>query len=71
MIPPEVDTDLDRGAREIKRQKSQGIPQIDVAKLALAGVKMDEHKIAIGHVKDLVSIIHRETGQIFKLIDVE
>jgi len=56
-IPPTVDTDLDKGAREKRGQKDRGIPPSVVAQEIIRGVEADEFEILIGMAKNL-----RESG---------
>ncbi len=53
VLPPIVETDLDRGARERRGQKRDGISPEQVASETLQGIKNNEFEIAIGRVKAL------------------
>ncbi|MGB8658587.1 MAG: SDR family oxidoreductase [Candidatus Zixiibacteriota bacterium] len=53
VIPPTVDTELDRGAREERGQKDRGIQPQEVAKATLKGIANDEFEIAIGMAQNL------------------
>ena len=48
LIPPTVDTELDRGAREQRNQKDRGIHPDEVARAALQGLSGDQDEIVIG-----------------------
>ncbi len=66
IIPPTVDTELDRGARKKRQQDYRGIPAMDVAESALAGIGKDEFEIPVGQAQGLRSVISREADQIFQ-----
>ncbi len=66
IIPPTVDTELDRGARQKRRQEYRGISPMDVAASALAGIGKDEFEIPIGQAQGLRSVISQEADQIFQ-----
>ena len=53
VIPPTVDTNLDKGARERRGQANRGIPPSEVARSVMAGLERDELEIAIGMALDL------------------
>ena len=53
VIPPTVNTELDKGARTARGQKDLGIPPIEVAKATLNGVEKDEFEIAVGAAQNL------------------
>jgi uncharacterized oxidoreductase len=48
IIPPTVDTELDKGARARRGQTDRGIPASDVASAAMKGIAADEFEITIG-----------------------
>jgi uncharacterized oxidoreductase len=66
LIPPMVDTDLDKGGREGRGQENRGIPASDVAKAALAALGKDEYEIAVGAVRELVMGSRKNPEQLFK-----
>ena len=66
IIPPTVDTDLDRGARAGRRQEYRGIPPMEVAEAALAGIARDEVEIAVGQAQGLHSVIGPQADAIFQ-----
>jgi uncharacterized oxidoreductase len=66
LIPPTVDTELDRGARERRRQENRGIPPAEVAEAALVGLAKDEYEIAVGQAQGLRSGTRQEAEQIFQ-----
>lgn len=53
IIPPIVDTDLDRGARDKRGQTDKGIKPAQVAKEAVEAIAKDKFEISIGIVKVL------------------
>ena len=66
VIPPTVDTELDRGAREQRRQEYRGIPPADVAESTLAGLSKDDYEIAVGQAQGLRAGNRQEAEQIFQ-----
>jgi uncharacterized oxidoreductase len=53
IIPPIVDTDLDRGARDKRGQTNKGISSAEVAKASIQGMEKDRFEIPVGLVKVL------------------
>jgi uncharacterized oxidoreductase len=53
IIPPIVDTDLDRGARDKRGQADKGIKPEEVSKKSIAAIAKDKFEIPIGIVKIL------------------
>ena len=66
IIPPTVDTELDRGARGQRRQEYRGIPPADVAEATLVGLAKDEYEIAMGQAQGLRTGTRQEAEQIFQ-----
>jgi len=66
VIPPTVDTELDRGAREKRKQEHRGIPPIEVAEATLAGLAKDVFEITIGQSQDLRTRTPREAEDLFE-----
>ena len=54
IIPPMVDTNLDKGAREEREQRDRGIPPAEVARATLRSVSDNEYEIAVGNAQNLV-----------------
>lgn len=48
IMPPIVDTELDRGAREEREQEYRGIAPFEVAKVTLNALENNEYEVAIG-----------------------
>ncbi len=55
VIPPTVDTELDRGARELRGQKDRGIFATDVAIAAIEGIAADHPEIAVGMAANIIA----------------
>ena len=53
VIPPTVDTDLDRGARARRGQTERGIPSSEVVKATMAGLESDNFEIVVGEARNL------------------
>jgi uncharacterized oxidoreductase len=66
VIPPTVDTELDRGARAQRRQEYRGIPPADVAEATLAGLSNDQFEISIGQAQGLRMGTPQDAEQIFQ-----
>jgi uncharacterized oxidoreductase len=66
VIPPTVDTELDRGARSRRNQEYRGIPASEVAEATLAGLAKDEFEITIGQAQGLRSGTRQESEQVFQ-----
>jgi len=63
VIPPTVDTELDRGSREKRGYKERGIPPSDVATGTLRGLETDTFEILIGRAQDLYNAAHSDKAQ--------
>lgn len=53
VLPPVVDTDLDKGARDRRGQRDKGISAAMVARETMNGIARDRFEIAVGLVKAL------------------
>ena len=53
VIPPIVDTELDKGARGRRGQAERGIPPSEVAKATLKGLENNDFEIAVGMAENL------------------
>jgi len=53
IIPPIVDTDLDKGGCDERQQEERGIPPSEVAVAAMKGLAKDEYEIAVGEAEGL------------------
>ncbi len=65
LIPPTVDTELDRGARQSRNQVYRGIPPRPVAEAMLAGLKKDETEITVGQSEGLRNLNRQEAEKMF------
>jgi uncharacterized oxidoreductase len=53
IIPPMVDTELDKGERDDREQEERGIPPSEVAAATMKGFKNDEYEIVVGEAEGL------------------
>jgi uncharacterized oxidoreductase len=65
IIPPTVDTDLDRGARSARGQRDRGIPPSEVAGAAVEGIEQGADEIAVGAAKGLMAASRTSFEQVF------
>ncbi len=65
IIPPMVDTNLDKGARESRQQRDRGIPPADVAKATLKALQEDTFEAAVGDAQNLVKGSKANPEQMF------
>lgn len=66
VIPPTVDTDLDRGARARRGQTERGIPPSEVAKAIMAGLEADNYEIVVGEARNLKGASSEMVQKIFE-----
>ncbi|MGA2820409.1 MAG: SDR family NAD(P)-dependent oxidoreductase [Anaerolineales bacterium] len=66
VIPPTVDTNLDRGARQGRGQAERGIQPEEVATATLKGLAEDEYELAIGQAQLLRKGSREDLDQIFQ-----
>ena len=69
VIPPTVDTELDKGARDERGQKDKGIPPSEVAKPTLEALEKDEYEIAISMAQNLRMGARNNPEKIFQGIN--
>lgn len=69
VIPPTVDTEIDKGARDRRGQKDKGIPPVEVARATLKGLEKNEYEIAIGMAQNLLMGARNNPEQIFQMIN--
>lgn len=55
IIPPTVDTELDKGTRAQRNMTYRGIPPSEVAVAAMKSLAGDEYECAVGQAQDLVA----------------
>ncbi len=65
VIPPMVDTELDKGARDERGLVDKGIPAAEVAKATLKALEKNEYEIAIGMAQNLRMVARNNPEQIF------
>lgn len=66
IIPPTVDTDLDKGARDRRGQKDRGIPASEVALATLKALEHDEYEKAVGMAEGIRTAVRNNPEQIFQ-----
>jgi uncharacterized oxidoreductase len=66
VVPPTVDTELDKGARERRGQVNRGIKPEEVAAATIKGVENDDFEIVIGMAQHLMTMSRTNPEQIFK-----
>ncbi len=66
VIPPMVDTDLDRGARTRRGQEDRGISPDEVSKALLQGMAEDRVEIPVGAAANLVAGSRTNFDQVFQ-----
>ena len=69
VIPPTVNTELDKGARDKRGQADRGIPPAEVAKATIEGLKKNEYEIAVGMAQNLKMGSRNNPEQIFQNIN--
>jgi len=69
IMPPIVDTELDRGAREDRKQEDRGIPPFEVAKVVLKALENNEYEVAIGMAQYLRDGSRNSPEQTFKNVN--
>mgnify|MGYP006266473063 CR=1 FL=1 len=69
IIPPIVDTELDKGARGERGQEDRGIPPSKVAEATLKALKNDDCEIAVGMAENLRMGSRKNPDQIFQNIN--
>ena len=66
IIPPMVDTDLDKGGRDERDQEERGIPPSEVAVETMNGLTRDEYEITIGEAKGLKKGALKNPDELFQ-----
>lgn len=69
VIPPMVDTELHKGARDRREQENRGIPSEEVASAALKGIENDEFEKPIGLAQMLWQGARSEPEKVFNMIN--
>ena len=66
VIPPTVDTELDKGVRAQRGQEDRGIPPVEVAKATLKAVENDQYEVPIGMAENLRTGARTNPEQVFQ-----
>lgn len=69
VIPPIVDTELDKGARDKREQEDRGIPPEQFASAALKGIEDDEFEKPVGMAQRLWQGARSEPEKVFNMIN--
>jgi len=69
IIPPIVDTELDKGARGERGQQDRGIPPSEVAKATLKALENDDYEVAVGMAENLRAGARKNPEQAFQNIN--
>ena len=69
LIPPAVDTDLDKGARRARGQTDFGIKPEAVAEETINAMKNDEYEIVVGMAKNILNNSRADFENAFKLMN--
>ena len=68
-MPPLVDTELDKGARQQRGQTAKGLKPEVVAKETIKGIEKEIFDIAVGQVKILKIVSRIIPSKIFKILN--
>jgi uncharacterized oxidoreductase len=71
IVPPTVDTELDKGAREARGQKDRGIKAEEVAEATIQALGNDEYETAIGRAQNLRMGARNDPERVFQMINQE
>lgn len=66
IIPPMVDTELDKGARGERGQEDRGMPPAEVAKATIKAMENNEYEVAVGMAKNLRTGSRNNPEQLFQ-----
>lgn len=69
VIPPTVDTELDKGARGRRGQEDRGIKPEEVALATLRALAADEFELAVGQAQSLRAGARREPERFFQMLN--
>jgi uncharacterized oxidoreductase len=69
IIPPTVDTELDKGARARRGQTDRGIKPEEVAAAVLPALVADQYELAVGRAAWLRMESRKEPEQVFQMIN--
>lgn len=71
IIPPTVDTELDKGARGRRGQVDRGIPSVEVAQATLQALAADDYELAVGRAEGLRMAARSDPETYFRRINGE
>ena len=71
IIPPTVDTELDKGARGRRGQVDRGIPSVEVAQATLQALAADEYELAVGRAEGLRMAARSDPESYFRRMNGE
>ena len=66
VIPPTVDTELDKGARAQRGQEDRGIPPIEVAKATMKALESNQYEVLVGTAENLRMGARTNPEQVFQ-----
>ena len=66
VIPPIVDTELDKGARGHRGQEDRGIPPVEVAKATMKALESNQYEIPVGMAENLRTGARTNPEQLFQ-----
>ena len=69
VIPPTVDTELDKGAREQRGQEDRGIPPVEVAKATMKALESNQYEVTVGMAENLKMGARTNPEQVFQNIN--
>jgi uncharacterized oxidoreductase len=69
IIPPTVDTELDKGARQRRGQRDRGIQPEEVAQATLRALAADEYELAVGRAQSLRTGARNEPERLFQMMN--
>jgi uncharacterized oxidoreductase len=69
VIPPTVDTELDKGARGDRKQEDREIPPGEVAKATMKALESNQYEVTIGMAENLRMGARTNPEQIFQNIN--
>lgn len=71
IIPPTVDTELDKGARGRRGQVDRGIPSVEVAQATLQALAADDYELAVGRAENLRMAARSDPETYFRRMNSE
>jgi uncharacterized oxidoreductase len=66
VIPPTVDTELDKGARAQRGQEDRGIPPVEVAKATMKALESNQYEVPVGMAENLRTGARTNPEQLFQ-----